>query len=430
MNAPVESRIDAHRWPDVARVPRSPLRAAAARALLRRLVHRLPLRVETPSGSFGPIGPPVLRLHRPEAFANRVGAGGLIGFGESYQAGDWDSGDLPGLLTVLAANVDSLVPPLLQTLRRPFVGSLPGRHDNTPANARRNIAEHYDRSDAMFALFLDETMTYSSALFNGAPARWGDLAEAQRRKIDRLLDRTGVGPDSRVLEIGTGWGEAAVRAAERGAHVHTVTLSSNQLEYARALAAERGVAGRVEAELRDYRALDDSRHYDAVISVEMIEAVGERYWPDYFQVLRRSLAPGGKVGLQAISMRHDRMLAARRTYTWIHKYVFPGGIIPSIPAMERCARGAGLRLIDRLDFGADYAQTLRLWRERFDSRSGRLTDLGFDEVFRRTWDFYLAYSQAGFASGYLDVHQLVLEAGRERTLRRTGPDTAKVRRAH
>ncbi|WP_211234729.1 SAM-dependent methyltransferase [Glycomyces arizonensis] len=410
MNASAQLRVDPERWPDVARAPRSPLRAAAASALLRRVAARLPLRVETPSGAIGPLGPPVLRLHRPEAFLHRLGTSGLIGFGEAYQAGDWDADDLPGLLTALAAGVDSLVPPPLQTLRRPFVGVLPARQDNTRGNARRNIADHYDLSDAMFALFLDETMTYSSALFGTAPARWDDLAEAQRRKIDRLLDRTGVGPDSTVLEIGTGWGEAAVRAAERGARVHTITLSSNQLEHARALAAERGVAARVEVELRDYRDLDPGRRYDAVISVEMIEAVGERYWPAYFATLRRSLAPGGKVGLEAISMRHDRMMAARRTYTWIHKYVFPGGIIPSIPAIERCAEAAGLRIADRLDFGGDYAQTLRLWRERFASRAERLAALGFDEVFRRTWEFYLAYAQAGFASGYLDVHQLILEA--------------------
>ncbi|WP_035697538.1 SAM-dependent methyltransferase [Glycomyces tenuis] len=412
MDAPVEPRIDARRWPDVARVPRSPLRAAAASALLRRAANRLPLHVETPSTSTGSIGPPTLRLHRPEAFFHRVGAGGLIGFGEAYQAGDWDSDDLPGLLTVLAANVDSLVPRPFQALRRPFVGALPARHDNTRDNARRNIEDHYGLSDAMFALFLDETMTYSSALFGGAPARWEDLAEAQRRKIDRLLDRTGVEAGSAVLEIGTGWGEAAVRAAERGARVHAVTLSSNQLEHTRARAADRGVAGRVEAELRDYRDLDPDRRYDAVLSVEMIEAVGERYWPDYFAALRRSLAPGGRVGLQAISMRHDRMMAARRTHTWIHKYVFPGGIIPSIPAMERCAGLAGLRIVDRLDFGGDYAQTLRLWRERFGAHSDRLAALGFDEVFRRTWEFYLAYSQAGFASGHLDVHQLILEGRR------------------
>nr|WP_255673100.1 cyclopropane-fatty-acyl-phospholipid synthase family protein [Glycomyces amatae] len=295
-------------------------------------------------------------------------------------------------------------------MRRPFAGAVPGRQDNSRANARRNIADHYDLSNHLFALFLDETMTYSSALFGGAPATWDDLADGQRRKIDRLLDRVGAGPGARVLEIGTGWGELAVRAAERGAHVHTVTLSGNQLERARALAAERGVADRVDAELRDYRDLDPGRRYDAVVSVEMIEAVGERYWPEYFATLRCALEPGGRAGLQSITMRHDRMTATRRGYTWIHKYIFPGGIIPSLPVIERHAHAAGLRVADRLAFGGDYALTLRLWRERFASRADRLAAIGFDETFRRTWEFYLAYSEAGFATGYLDVRQLILEA--------------------
>ena len=199
MNASTDLPVDAERWPDVARVPHSPLRAAAASTLVRRVARRLGLRLETPRGAAGSAAGPLLRLHRPEAFLHRLGAGGLIGFGEGYQAGDWDSDDLPGLLTVLAANLDTLVPRPLQRLRRPFVSALPARHDNTHANARRNIADHYDLSDEMFALFLDETMTYSSALFGGAPARWEDLAEAQRRKIDRLLDRTRVGPGSTGL---------------------------------------------------------------------------------------------------------------------------------------------------------------------------------------------------------------------------------------
>ncbi|MFB9660151.1 class I SAM-dependent methyltransferase [Glycomyces mayteni] len=410
MTASADTRTDPARWPDVAAVPHAPVRARFASELVRRIAARVPLRVETRTGAVGDPGLPVLLLHRPQAFFHRVGTGGLIGFGESYQAGDWDSDDLPRLLTALAANVDHLVPRGLQTLRRPFAAAAPSRQDNTRDNARRNIADHYDLSNDLFALFLDETMTYSSALFGGADATWDDLAEGQRRKIDRLLDRTGVGPGTRVLEIGTGWGELAVRAAERGATVHTITLSANQLERAQALAARRGVADRIDAELLDYRDLAPGRRYDAVVSVEMIEAVGERYWPEYFATLRCALEPGGKVGLQAITMRHDRMTATRRGYTWIHKYIFPGGIIPSLPVIERHAAAAGLRIGDRLDFGADYARTLRLWRERFISRADRLAGLGFDETFRRTWEFYLAYSEAGFATGYLDVRQLILEA--------------------
>ncbi|MEU6247997.1 cyclopropane-fatty-acyl-phospholipid synthase family protein [Glycomyces sp. NPDC047010] len=409
MNTPVDTRTDPSRWPDVAALPHAPVRARIASELVRHIAARIPLRVETAAGAVGDPALPVLRLHRPQAFFHRIGTGGLIGFGEAYQAGDWSSDDLPRLLTALAANIDYLVPRPLQILRRPFTAPAPERQDNTRANAERNIADHYDLSDELFALFLDETMTYSSALFGGAESTWDDLAEGQRRKIDRLLDRTGVGPGTRVLEIGTGWGELAVRAAERGATVHTVTLSANQLQHAKARASERGVADRVHAELRDYRDLDAARRYDAVVSVEMIEAVGERYWPEYFATLRRALEPGGRAGIQAITMRHDRMTATRRGYTWIHKYIFPGGIIPSLPVIEQHAAAAGLKIGDRLAFGGDYTRTLRLWRERFTSRADRLAALGFDETFRRTWEFYLAYSEAGFATGYLDVRQLILE---------------------
>ncbi|GAB4005688.1 class I SAM-dependent methyltransferase [Glycomyces albus] len=363
-----------------------------------------------PEGASGPAGAPTLRLHRPRHFLHRVGTSGLIGFGESYQAGDWDSDDLPGLLTVLAADLDTLVPRPFRALRRPFTGALPERHDNSPRNARRNISDHYDLSNEMFALFLDETMTYSSALFDGDEPSWGRLAEAQRRKIDRLLDGAGVGPDARVLEIGSGWGEAAVRAAERGAHVRTITLSRRQLERVRRLAADRGVADRVDADLRDYRELEPGPRYDAVVSVEMIEAVGERYWPDYFRVLRRSLAPGGRVGLQAITMRHDRMVASARPHLDQQVHL-PRRDHPVPESIQRCSREAGLAITAQRRFGADYAATLRLWGP-VRLRADRLAELGFDEAFRRTWHFYLAYSQAGFESGRLDVRQCIMEARR------------------
>ena len=261
-------------------------------------------------------------------------------------------------------------------------------------------------------------MTYSSALFaqdaGGAPAAApGLLAAAQRRKIDRLLDLARVGPSSRVLEIGTGWGELAIRAAARGALVRTVTLSEQQ----RALAAERigaaGLAGRAVVELCDYRRVRGE--YDAIVSVEMIEAVGERYWPEYFAALNRLLAPGGRIGLQSITMPHRRMLATRHTHTWVLKYIFPGGLIPSVTAIQDNAARAGLRVAGRHDFGAHYAETLRIWRERFGAAAAGLERLGFDEVFRRMWQLYLSYAEAGFRSGYLDVSQflLVKDAGRE-----------------
>ncbi len=243
-------------------------------------------------------------------------------------------------------------------------------------------------------------------MFDGDPA--GDFHEAQLRKIDRLLDQTRVGPGTRVLEIGTGWGELAIRAAARGATVHSVTLSSEQQDLARERIAAAGFADRVHVELSDYR--DVRGEYDAVLSVEMIEAVGHEYWPTYFRTIDRLLAPGGRVGIQAILMPHDRMLATRRTYTWINKYIFPGGFLPSAQAIDEVnAAHTTLRVTDRLEFGQDYAETLRRWDETFLAAAPEVRALGFDETFLRMWHFYLCYSRAGFASGYLDVQQLTFE---------------------
>ncbi|MER5352165.1 class I SAM-dependent methyltransferase [Kitasatospora sp. NPDC002551] len=407
--------VDPARWPDVARVPHVPLRAALAGRLLHRAAARRGLRVELPDGRTlrpAPADAPVLRLHRPGDFLHRIGAGGLIGFGESYQAGDWDSPDLVALLTELATAPETLVPAGTQWLRRLHVRRPPTAELPTAANAPRNIHRHYDLSNDLFALFLDPTMTYSSAVFPVGPGpvplvTRDALPAAQHRKIDRLLDLARVGPGTRLLEIGTGWGELAVRAAARGARVVSLTLSEEQLLLARRRIADAGQAGRAEVRLCDYRAAEGA--YDAVVSVEMIEAVGRPFWPEYFATLDRVLAPGGRVALQAITMPHDRMLATSRTYTWILKYVFPGGRIPSLRAVEETAAHATRLRVVRADaFGPHYAETLRLWRERFTERSAQVADLGFDEVFRRTWEFYLAYSEAGFRSGYLDVHQVLL----------------------
>ena len=410
-------RPDPQRWPDVATVPASAVRAAVARALLRSVARRVGLRVELPGGGLltrtaPPDGAPVLRLADPEAFFHRLGAGGLIGFGESYQAGEWDSPDLIGMLTALAGSAQTLVPPRLQWLRRWFTARQPLEQLGTPENARRNIQSHYDLSNDLFALFLDPTMTYSSAVFpcgaDGAPlASWELLERAQHRKIDRLLDLAGVRRGSRVLEIGTGWGELALRAAARGAEVVTLTLSEEQKQLAERRIADAGHADRVDVRLCDYRSATGS--YDAVVSVEMVEAVGRSYWPAYFSTLDRVLAPGGRIALQAITMPHDRMLASERTFTWIQKYIFPGGLLPSVEAVqETLAAHTGLELIGRQSYGRHYAETLRLWRERFAARAAEVDGLGFDRVFRRMWTLYLGYSEAGFRSGYLDVQQLLL----------------------
>ncbi len=222
-----------------------------------------------------------------------------------------------------------------------------------------------------------------------------------------------MGPGTRVLEIGTGWGELAIRAAARGARVRTVTISAGQRDLAIRRVSEAGLAGRVSVELLDYRRVDGQ--YDSIVSVEMIEAVAERYWPEYFAVLDRLLAPGGRVGLQAITMPHQRMLATRRTQTWILKYIFPGGLIPSVTSIEaNVAAHTGLRVTSRRGFGRHYAETLRLWRERLLARPDELARLGFDEVFGRMWLLYLCYAEAGFRSGYLDVSQFLLARGQGR----------------
>jgi cyclopropane-fatty-acyl-phospholipid synthase len=275
---------------------------------------------------------------------------------------------------------------------------------NSLTQARTNVAEHYDLSNDLFAQFLDETMTYSSALFDTSQPTWADLADGQRRKVDRLLDSARVGPGSRVLEIGTGWGELCIRAAARGAEVHSITLSAEQQRLAQRRVAEAGLSDRVRIELKDYREVDG--RYDAVVSVEMIEAVGYPFWPTYFQALDRLVSPGGRVAIQAITMPHARMLASRNTYTWIQKYIFPGGLIPSVEALVGVTeRQTRLRTVGMLSLRPHYAETLRLWRERFTDHREAVSALGFDETFHRMWELYLAYSEAGFRSGYLDVYQ-------------------------
>ncbi|HWD81200.1 MAG TPA: cyclopropane-fatty-acyl-phospholipid synthase family protein, partial [Kribbella sp.] len=267
-----------------------------------------------------------------------------------------------------------------------------------------NIRAHYDLSNALFGAFLDPGMTYSSALF---VHRHEDLEEAQNRKVERILDQAGVDAGTRLLEIGFGWGTLTVAAARRGAQVTGITLSTEQLQLARKRVADAGMTDRVDLRLQDYREVTGS--YDAVVSVEMIEAVGEEYWPEYFRTVDRLLAPGGSVALQAILMDHDRMLATRHSYGWIQKYIFPGGLIPSRTAIdETLATYTTLVVEDDFRFGADYAETLRRWRRNFTANWQAVRAEGFDETFRRTWEFYLAYCEAGFASGYLDVAQLRL----------------------
>jgi len=420
MTSTMHSATAADRWADINPVRHGP-RAAASAAIARRIFTRVTDRLGVSVSTDG--SPADLVLHRPDEFFSRIGNDGLIGFGESYLTGAWDAAQLGETLTVLCAEIADLVPGWMRRMRSAYVARPPRHQRSTAHNSRRNIAHHYDLSNALFATFLDPTLSYSAAMFDSEvvtepdhvrllPPRAGDdLEAAQVRKIERVLDAAGVGIGTRVLEIGTGWGELAVRAARRGATVRSVTLSSEQQELARRRIAEAGLGDRVQVDLLDYRALvspdGDHETYDAVVSVEMVEAVGYDYWPTYFRTLDAVLAPGGTAVVQAITMPHQQMLATRRTWTWINKYIFPGGFLPSVTAIDEVTRRhTELRLVDRLAFGSHYAETLRQWDEAFTRAHDDVLGLGFDETFLRMWHFYLEYSRAGFASGYLDVQQL------------------------
>jgi cyclopropane-fatty-acyl-phospholipid synthase len=341
----------------------------------------------------------------------RVLGEGDIGFGESYMQGLWETDDLRGLLGLLAAN--------RQQIERAVFGS-PWRvlrhrlghlwRANTRAGSRRNVQAHYDLGNDFYALWLDASMSYSSALFGDDGGR--GLEAAQRAKYRRILDRLEVGRGARILEIGCGWGGfAEVAVCEYGCRVHGITLSPAQLAFAQVRATTGGWADAATFELRDYRDLDG--RWDHVVSIEMFEAVGERYWRSYFERLRGSLTAGGRAIVQSITIDDAHFARYRRGTDFIQRHVFPGGMLPSPLAFERSAARAGLALREAFSFGADYARTLAAWYGRFLERSDAVRELGFDERFQRMWRFYLAYCEAGFRAGATDVVQF--ELGRTRT---------------
>jgi len=397
------------RWSGITHAPRTPLKARIAKLILQPTVNRIPVRLTFPDGqTWGAGGPdtPEMAIVRQKAFFARLGADTKIGFGEAYMAGDWTTGrgtDLADLLEPFASRLATIVPIPLQKFRVFVDKKLPHHERNSVKGARSNIERHYDLSNDLFAQFLDPSMSYSSAWFAG---RDEDLESAQMRKIDAILDDAGVGNGTRLLEIGSGWGALAIRAAQRGAQVTTITISQEQAALARERFVDAGVD--IDLQLVDYREVTGS--FDAIVSVEMIEAVGEEYWPTYFATIDRLLAPGGRVAIQAITMKHHRYLATRNSYGWIQKYIFPGGLLPSIDAIEQTLEShTWLRLSNQRSLGMHYARTLRQWRTSFLANWATINAQGFDETFRRMWEFYLAYCEAGFATGYIDVHQLRLE---------------------
>lgn len=397
------------------------LRAHLARPIVTAVLDRAPVRVSMPDGTTLGGGKeadaPTLRILRPTALFERMAHHPKIGFGEGYMAGDWDAApgtDLADALLPFAQRVATLVPPGLQRMRRVVDRRIPTATRNTLRGSRKNIEAHYDLSNDLFAAFLDETLSYSSALFDRSrPLAEQTLEEAQRAKIEAVLDAAEVTEGSRVLEIGTGWGSLAIAAARRGAAVTSITLSAEQAALARERVAatdalEPGLAERVEIRRQDYREV--TGRFDAIVSVEMIEAVGEEYWPTYFRAIDDLLAPGGVAAIQSILMAHDRYLATRHSYGWIQKHIFPGGLIPSVEAIEETTSAhTSLRVTATHRFGRDYAETLRRWRATFLEEWPAIATAGFDETFRRTWEFYLAYCEAGFAADYIDVAQIRLE---------------------
>ena len=353
----------------------------------------------------GPVA--TLQLHRPMNLLLRLLQRSDIGFAEGFMAGDWSSEELAELLQLMAVNEEAFGRvaedrPLLQLLDR-------WQHRlrrNSLRGSRRNIAFHYDLGNAFYQLWLDQGMTYSSALFS-YPAE--ALERAQERKYQRILDQLGAIPGEQLLEIGCGWGGFACYAASRGYRITGITLSQEQLAYARERVLREGLADRVSLRLQDYRTLD--QQYDHIVSIEMFEAVGEAYWETFFNTVRRSLKPGGRASLQVITIDHDRFERYRRRADFIQKYIFPGGMLPSVPTFNQLARNAGLGVVDQSLHAADYAQTLRRWHIRVVQKADEILAQGFDTRFLRMWRYYLAYCEAGFRTERINLMQVALQAG-------------------
>jgi cyclopropane-fatty-acyl-phospholipid synthase len=385
------------------------VRSAVAGRLTRWTVGRLT--VHLPDGTVLAAGEPgaephaTLRVSR-ERFFREFALRGDVGAGESYMNGDWRVDDLPRFIELALANEAALAmeSPLTRALNVP--NDLRHRlRGNTRIGSRRNIHAHYDLSNELFALFLDPSMTYSSAVF-ASPE--DTLLDAQHRKFARIGDRLGIGPGDHVLEIGCGWGAFAMFAARTyGCRVTGITISREQFDLATRRVREAGLADRVAIRLCDYRDVPDT--YSRIVSIEMLEAVGREHWPAFFEACDRALAPGGRVGIQTISMPDHRFEEYARHCDWIQKYIFPGGLLPSISELCRAmSRRTALTIRHLDDIAPHYAATLARWRQAFFARLPEVRALGFDDRFVRMWDFYLASCEALFRTRRLGTLQIVL----------------------
>ncbi|MDO9433749.1 MAG: cyclopropane-fatty-acyl-phospholipid synthase family protein [Phenylobacterium sp.] len=338
-------------------------------------------------------------------FMRRVLASGDIGFAEGYMAGEWDTPDLSAVLSAVSLNFDRLAKLVLGNPVARAVNFVGHRlNANTRKGSRKNIHAHYDLGNAFYSRWLDQTMTYSSALYEHPDQ---PLDQAQTHKYRTLAQGMGLSSGQSVLEIGCGWGGFAEFAAkEVGAKVTGITISREQFEFARKRMFEQGLSDRVDIQMIDYR--DVQGCFDRVASIEMFEAVGERYWPAYFDKIRDVLVPGGRAGLQIITIRDEFFESYRRRADFIQKYIFPGGMLPSEERLKPITERSGLNWTGINRFGEDYADTLAEWARRFEGAWGEVTHLGFDERFRKLWRFYLSYCEAGFRTGRTNVVQLSL----------------------
>jgi cyclopropane-fatty-acyl-phospholipid synthase len=388
---------------------RLPALGRAAVAVLERVMPELEggtLVVRLPDGATRRFGSgPVVRMDILSArFFRRLSTRAKLALGESYTAGEWDTDDLVAFFELLLRNAEAARerhPHLRRFLEaRPRVNRRTGF-----LRARQNIHYHYDLGNDLFALFLDETMTYSCALFEGDDER---LEDAQVRKLRRVCEKLRLRPDDHVLEIGCGWGSFATLAArEFGARVTGITISTAQAEVARERLAAAGLAERVRIVEQDYRQVEGQ--FTKIASIEMLEAIGEKQFETYFSTCDRLLAPGGRACIQTILVPDARYERYRKTPDWIERYVFPGCLIPSLGALTQAMKKTRLQLSGLEEIGANYAETLRRWRARFHERRTDVARLGYDERFHRTWDFYLAFCEAAFRTRSLQDAQLILE---------------------